>query len=127
MIKILENNRFFTISITGLIAITIFILSSIPGTATQGLGIRGLSIIYHFMIFFLFNLFLLISIIGKRKIKSKYIIISILVSFVYAILDEIHQLFTIFRNASIGDVITDLFGILFSTIIYLYLKKIKQF
>lgn len=123
MIEWIEKKRYVAIILTILIAIEIFYFSSIsggqPGT---GGGIR-ISIFYHFLVFFLFNFFLLVSIIGNKKIKINYIILALIISIIYAVLDEVHQMFVLFRNPAIQDVLTDTVGIFSSMILYLYSKR----
>lgn len=123
MIRWLEKHRQISISFTLLFAILIFAVSSISGITAGNVGTGNLSIIYHFSIFFLFSFFLIISIKGQEIIKLKHVLITIFVSFIYAILDEVHQLFVPLRHGSIGDVFTDTIGILISMIIYLFIKK----
>jgi len=114
--------RFFSISLTILIGIAIYQFSSIPG----GVGIpkvfNSQSIAYHFIIFFLFSFFLLVSIKGNKKITPKYIILTLTVSILYAFLDEYHQMFVPLRSPSMEDIMVDSIGI-FSSMIYLMTKN----
>jgi VanZ family protein len=126
MIKELENNRRFAIIFTLIIAAEIFIFSSFPGTKVE-MGGLDLTSLYHLIVFFLLNFFLLISLIGKKKIKTKYLFITIITSIIYAFLDEIHQIFVAFRTPSIGDILTDSVGILLSTLIYINYKKRENY
>lgn len=119
MIKWLEKNRIFPLIITILIAIEIFYFSSRPGGTIGTGGNAWTSIVYHFVIFFLFTFFLFISIKGNQKIKIKYISFVIIISIIYAILDEFHQLFVPLRSFSIKDILTDIAGILSSIILIL--------
>lgn len=123
MIEWFEKNRKVAILITFLIAIEIFAFSSIPGSRDLGIQKINLSTAYHFIVFFLFGFFLLISVKGKQKIHSKHLVIVILISATYAILDEIHQIFVPFRSSSVGDVFTDVSGILMSIILHLLIQK----
>lgn len=123
MIKWFEKNRQIPIILTSLLVILIFTVSSIPGSVTEGTGTGDLSILYHFLVFFFFSFFLIISIKGQRKIKLKYFLITIIISIAYAILDEVHQLFVPLRNGSVGDVLVDSLGILIAMIVYLSFKK----
>ncbi len=123
MIGWLEKNRYAAIILTILLAIEIFYFSSIPGGRPEiGGGIR-ISIIYHFLVFFLFNFFLLLSIKGNKKIKMGYVIIALGISIIYALSDEFHQIFVPFRNPSIQDILIDTIGIFLSTIFILYFNK----
>ena len=122
MIGYLEKNRKFAIIFAILMATEIFIISSIPGSKFITGGI-DVSLIYHLMIFFLLNFFFILSIIGKRNVKVRYILLSIIFSVFYAVLDEIHQFFVPLRLPSVADVLIDTTGIFLSTIIYLYHKR----
>jgi VanZ family protein len=125
MIGWLEKNRGISILLTALIAIEIFAFSSIPGGISGTGGIIRISIIYHLTVFFLFNFFLLMSIKGNREIKISYIIIALIISMLYAFLDEFHQFFVPFREPAISDVLTDTAGIFLATILTLYFNKKK--
>lgn len=108
---------------TILIAMEIFYFSSIPGGGIGKGRIIGVATMYHFIAFFLFNFFLTISIKGSKKMKISYLIFPIIISIVYALLDEFHQIFVPFRTATIKDIFVDSLGILFSAIVYKYSKK----
>jgi len=126
MIKWFEKNKIPSLIITLLIIIEIFHFSSLSFEGEGG-GSSWMPLIYHFVIFFLLGFFILITIKGNKKIKTKFIIITILISISYAILDELHQLFVPFRSSSIQDIITDTLGIISSMIIYLiYDKRIQK-
>ena len=119
MIRWLEKKRILPIIFTILMGIEIFFFSSIQGSVSIGPQIVGISELYHFIAFFLFNFFLFISIKGKAKINEKHILLVLGLSMTYAILDEIHQLFVPLRFADMGDIFTDFAGIFSSTLLYL--------
>ncbi len=120
MINWLEKNRIISLIITILIMIEIFYFSSLSfGKASKGSS--WIPILYHFSVFFLLNFFLFIT-INKNK-KMKYLIIVPIISLIYALLDEFHQLFVPSRTSSIQDILIDTTGILLSTIIYLTYNK----
>ena len=124
MIEWIEKNRYAAIILTILIAVEIFYFSSIPGGQPgTGGGITVIPIIYHFSVFFLFSFFLLISILGNKRIKISYIIIALSIAIIYAVLDEIHQIFVPFREPTIQDILTNTVGIFSSMILYLYFKR----
>ena len=122
MIRWLENNQIFAIIFTLVIAIEIFLFSSIPGTK---ITIRGLDLssFYHLVVFFLLNFFLLISLNGKNKIRINFLFIAIIISIIYSILDEIHQIFVPFRSPNMGDILIDITGIFIATLTYIYYKN----
>ena len=122
MISLLEKNRWLAIVMTILIVIEIFYFSTLQG----GTGIEGnvwIPRVYHFTIFFLLSFFIFITIKGKEKIRLKYILIALVFSIMYAILDEIHQMFVPLRDASIKDILVDTLGIFSSLSVQWYMNK----
>lgn len=114
--------RAISLILTILIAIQIFWFSSLQ---LQG-GAAGLNLVstaYHFIIFFLFSFFLFFTIKGKNKIKSSHIFATLIISVLYAISDEIHQLFVPLRSACLTDVLTDTAGILIAALFYIFISK----
>ena len=106
--------------VTILIAIFIFYISSLtfaPGTGTTNL----LSIIYHILIFFFFSLFLFISSVKRNQKARRLFLLTVVISIIYAVLDELHQHFVPGRSSSISDIFLDSLGILFSSVIYFIL------
>ena len=121
MIKWFEKNKVVSLIITLLITIEIFYFSSIPGGGSE--GNIWISRTYHFAIFFLFSFFFFVTIKGNKEIKTKHILIVIIISIVHGISDEVHQLFVPLRYFSIKDILTNTLGIFSSMIIYLYANK----
>ena len=122
MISLLEKNRIIPVILTILIAIEIYYFSTLQGGTGTG-GNIWLTRIYHFVVFFLFAFFLFLSIKKNRKIKVSYVIITLITSILYAISDEIHQIFVPLRDASIRDIIIDTLGICVAIIIGLIISK----
>ncbi len=105
-------------------AVEIFLVSSITVSKPTTGGLN-LSVLYHSIVFFLFSFFTILSIVKKNNKKMKSLILPVVISFLYAVLDEVHQLFVPLRNASILDVLVDTTGILLSVAVYLYYKRTK--
>ncbi|MEK6741829.1 MAG: VanZ family protein [Nanoarchaeota archaeon] len=124
MINYLEKNRKFAVIFMVLMAVEIFLVSSITGSKPTTGGLN-LSVLYHSIVFFLFSFFTILSIVKKNNKKMKSLILPVVISFLYAVLDEVHQLFVPLRNASILDVLVDTTGILLSVAVYLYYKRTK--
>jgi hypothetical protein len=80
---------------------------------------------YHFLIFFSFTFFLFLT-ISNEKINAKIILAVILISLITAILDETHQIFVLFRDAGIKDVLTDFVGSISAMILFLLLKNLVK-
>jgi len=123
MIEWFGKNRKVAIILTVLIAIEIFSFSSIPGSAINIEGGDWISICYHFIVFFLLSFFLFASLKGAKKIDEFHIIITLLISSIYAITDEIHQIFTPLRTCTFGDLMVDLAGISLAIILQISLSK----
>jgi polysaccharide biosynthesis protein VpsQ len=51
---------------------------------------------------------------------------AIIISFLYSVTDEVHQLFVPFRSFSVGDLIKNLIGILLMWMLVRYLHKRKR-
>jgi len=109
-----------------LIGVEIYWFSSIPGSGIETGGISLMPIAYHFIVFFLFALFLFSTINHNKKIKPKLVIFILILSLLYAVLDEIHQIFVPGRSSNLKDVLTDSAGIFSSTLLYLYINKTNQ-
>ena len=93
----------------------IFYLSSLPNDPVPQIDIPLKAIAYHFLIFFLFAIFLIGSIKNPGKDTT---IALILLSLWYAATDEFHQLFVPGRVASAKDWAIDGLGILTANILY---------
>lgn len=116
------KERVFYLIVTVVIAIVIFLVSSIssfPIVETKGFD---LSIIYHFGAFFMFTFFLTLMLTNK-KLDSKIIIIVLLISLIYSLSDEFHQLFVPERFADVKDVTIDFIGSLCSILLIKLIKK----
>ena len=90
--------------------LVIFILSSIPGPTIDNAGLKkaSLQISAHFILF----MFLTIAFYKP----TKNILLSIFLTILYAITDEIHQMFTFMRSSSLFDIYVDSLGSLISGI-----------
>jgi len=109
---------------TLLVALEIFLFSSI----STPIGERttfNIATLYHFSVFFMFTFFLSLTLINK-KISNKIIIIILLISLIYSILDEFHQIFVMGRFCSFKDVIIDFAGSFFSVLIIKTLDKFNK-
>jgi len=124
MITFFEKNKIISRILFLLILIEIFYfssLSSIPNTPKS----LFIPIIYHFVVFFLFSFLLIVSITGTKRISIKHILIILIISIGYALLDEFHQSFIPGRDAGLQDIITDVTGIVVGIFFYL-ITKLKR-
>jgi len=103
----------------------IFILSATPGYTINdlGLGDESLHISGHSLMFFLLCF-------AYYK-STKDIFIAILLTAIFGVLDEFHQIFTPFRSSSLFDIATDITGAVVAGLIlwklqYILPKKLKN-
>jgi len=125
MISILERHRWFSWTITLIIALTIFYISSLtflpPPVGPPSIN----ATVYHISAFFFLAIFLFTSALD-RKWNFKKIILSILIVSVYAALDEIHQFFVPGRYMSFNDFLLDFTGIAVASLFYFILILSKK-
>lgn len=80
--------------------------------------------VMHFSIYLVLAL-LLINALNKTSIKKIYII-SFMICFIYALLDEYHQTFVSGRTGQFRDVLIDSFGSFIGIMLYITLKNVKK-
>ena len=119
-----EKNKKISFVFMLIILVVMWHFSSLPGGTVQVVKFSWTPIVYHFTIFFSFAFFFLATINKKENRKIK-IIMTILVSLIIAILDEIHQYFVPLRDASINDILIDMLGVIFLIFIYSFIKNYK--
>ncbi len=79
-------------------------------------------IVYHFFIFSALTFFLILTLTKKSKDLMYF---GMLLSFAYALFDEIHQYFVPGRTSSVFDIVIDSLGIVFALVMIGVLSKIK--
>lgn len=125
MLAWFERHKIIPLIITILIAIFIFYMSSLTFAAgAPGPEFKLKPILYHFLIFFLLSLFLLMATLKVNK--KEVFLLALLISIIYAITDEFHQLFVPGRTCSLSDILTDSAGILFAGLLYSFRMKSLQ-
>jgi hypothetical protein len=123
IIEWFEKHKKISFAFLIVIIATMFYFSSIPGS-TLSFGSIWPSIIYHSGIFAGFAFFLM-ALMTKKKINAKNIILTILISIIIAILDEIHQSFVPLRSPGLDDVALDLTGVILSISLYYLIKGLN--
>lgn len=87
------------------------------------LSIRKLA---HFSVYFILGL-LLISLVSEYMvINYKSLLLGIVLSFLYACSDEVHQLFVDGRSGNIIDVLIDTFGSTCGVYLYYFIYKLRR-
>jgi VanZ family protein len=80
------------------------------------------TIAYHFLVFSSLAFFLSVSLVGKTK-NRYFVLIAVLITISYGILDELHQLFVINRYCSLDDAFVDSFGIIITNLFYILIRN----
>jgi VanZ family protein len=119
-----DKERIFYLIITIVMAIVIFLVSSISSFPAVSTGF-DLSIVYHFGVFFMFTFFLTLTLTNKKP-DRKTITIILLISLAYALSDEFHQLFVPGRVADVKDLLTDFIGSICSVLAIKLIEKWKE-
>lgn len=78
----------------------------------------------HFFLYFVLGILIFLFLKDKWYFTFKTLLITVLICFLYAISDEIHQLFISGRTARIIDVIIDTCGSILSSLIILSTSKL---
>jgi len=105
-----------------LVVVLIFAISSISFEGTRISGVSYKSIIYHIGIFSILSFF---TFLGWGKNTKQNFLLGIIL-LIYAISDEVHQIFVRGRFFSIGDIFYDLLGILIGFFLSkIFIKKVK--
>jgi VanZ family protein len=109
-------------------AALIFTLSSIPRLTPPPLGIRVSDKIYHFIEFAIFGLFLARTfghLFSSRR-RAAAILSAALTGILWAVLDEVHQMFVPGRDASLLDALADTAGVVAVCVIMWWWKEKRK-
>jgi len=107
-------------------ALIIFIFSSISSLRGPDLGFVLQDKLLHVLEFGVLGFLLQRSIYYQYTVKLKSVLMVLILGIGYGGLDEIHQSFTVGREASISDFLADAVGIVLVCSIYLLIKWIKH-
>lgn len=125
MIKLFEKYHYISLLLFIIIGIFIFYVSSLPSDPIPGIGFPYKAMVYHVGVFFLFAFSGCMYLSRGRSVD--WMMVALLFSFVYAVSDEVHQLFVPGRAASLGDVGIDILGIMLAGMLYfIRVKKLKE-
>jgi polysaccharide biosynthesis protein VpsQ len=89
----------------------------LAGLLLESLHLIEFGILYILIIFFQLSF----GYLSRRKELT-----AIIISFLYSVTDEVHQLFVPFRSFSVGDLIKNLIGIFLMWVLVRYLHKRKS-
>ena len=124
MIKFLEKHLKISVFILLIISFVIFYVSSLSFYSLDNKELDLESVLYHFSVFFLFGLFLMICLVRGRD--KELFSLAVILSLGYAVLDEFHQIFVPNRSASIGDILVDGAGIMFAFLVYFIILSYRR-
>ncbi len=113
-----------------ILAIVIFVLSSIPKLTPPNLGFELQDKFYHFLVYAVFGFLVARSFFSLQfsdNFHKYYLVFAILFSAIYGLSDEIHQSYVPGRFSSIGDFIADSSGSVIGVLIFHYRQGIKLF
>ena len=116
-IGVLEKNRILPWLIVILIATLIFYTSSLPAPVKIKMQPSYVTVVYHIIVFFILSFFLLIAFRVQKNIA--FLFVAIIVAVFYGIMDEFHQFFVPGRACAFSDLMLDMVGIFFSTLLYI--------
>jgi len=118
----MKNSQILFFVLAVFVGIFIFYMSSISFEPSEkAFDIKPY--IYHFGVFFMFSFFLFMS----GRMKKEYLFVVVLISFVYALLDEVHQIYVPNRGFDIVDLGVDYLGVVVGFIFLLIFKNRKVF
>tara|TARA_Y100000310_G_scaffold345693_1_gene468375 strand:+ start:25601 stop:25990 length:390 start_codon:yes stop_codon:yes gene_type:complete len=115
----IEGYRIFAFCIVIFMGALIFYMSTLTFSTVPQTRfiIHWKPLTYHVGVFFLFASFLLVAL--SRDGNWKMVLFGILVSFIYAVSDELHQIYVPGRSGTMFDVFTDFLGIVLAGVVFL--------
>ncbi len=108
----------------------IFYLSSIPGNqlGPSTLTVNTIKKVGHYVVFGVLAAFYFYALKGRRSLPEThgaFFLLSVFLTFLYAVIDEYHQSFTPGRHSSGKDVFIDVCGAL-TALVMLYVLKTRE-
>lgn len=83
--------------------------------------------IAHFVTYFVLGFLMLRAFYLRKNFKNKHVLFAFMICLLYAISDEIHQLYIPGRSGEIRDVVIDTVGAVCGIYFYLLIKKCSFF
>jgi len=125
-VKFFERHAAVSWLFVVLIGVGIFYVSSLefgPGVAG---GFNFIPTLYHILAFFLFAFFLVVAVLRGSRQRVRFLWMVILIAVLYAISDELHQLFVPGRSCALYDLMLDFFGVLVGVFGYLVVGGFRK-
>ncbi len=106
-------------------AVLIFIASSIPSKALPRLGLFSWDKLLHMGEFGIFGLLLARAFNSWLSVKKMSILVTLTVStgVIWALLDEVHQMFVLGRDANVYDFLADALGVIIAQVIFIQVQQ----
>ncbi len=106
-------------------AVLIFIASSIPSKALPHLGLFSWDKLLHTGEFGIFGLLLARAFNSWLSIEKIRTLVALTVStgVIWALLDEVHQMFVLGRNANVYDFLADALGVIIAQVIFIQVQQ----
>lgn len=112
-----------------LIAILIFVFSSIPYPPDIKLSVSNEDLIKHAIAYSIFGFFLARALYHQDrfpKLRERHNLFTFILGSLYGISDEFHQFFVPGRSSEVSDLLADSFGILIGMLLFNYLKNLQK-
>ncbi len=101
----------------------IFYFSSLPGDTVPDLFANS-DIVFHTLEYFPFGFLIVCAFMATWKLtNSKYLLFLLFVVMLYALSDEVHQIFVPGRTFSLADLIFDCIGSMLGGLSFVWLKS----
>lgn len=107
-------------------SLVVFIISAQPTSPFILKTEWGEDKIWHFVGYFIYGIAAQIFSIGYFKTKMQILSLAFVISFVFALSDEIHQYFVPGRSCDIFDLLADCLGISISLFFYNFVSNILK-
>lgn len=104
-----------------LIAIVIFIFSSLPSPPDIKLSVTNEDLVKHAIAYMVFGFFIARALFFQHPLvglRKQYIIFAIIFGILYGISDEFHQLFVPGRSSEVRDALADTVGVIIGTLLF---------
>ena len=126
--RFLDNNKVWLIYVPLTVYwIILFILTSIPGNQITTFGVSDK--IKHAGAYFVLTIFLFLTLHFQNKypkLKTNAGIAALIISLIYGVIDEVHQLFIPGRSGDMYDWLADLLGTIIAVAVVQYVVKISK-
>lgn len=112
-----------------IMALAIFIFSSIPYPPDIKLSVSHEDLIKHAIAYALFGFFLARALYFQnrfQRVRESYKPLTFFIGVLYGFSDELHQFFVPGRSSEVSDLLADAFGVLLGILVFSYYVKHRR-